>query len=266
MSLNSKSVTSTTKKVNAYYDSVKKGGKKWWQAFEVTGKKKLSLKLAQDDEKEEGLVGLREFLSDKKTQMYRILLRTQSEDGSGSTRQKYFYIRYTATGAPVMVRTRLTPLSGEIDGCFSTKHASLNIDETDVEDDLTMAKLVDKILRVGGAHKPDHYVFGNSDADRYSTNALDGDKKKEADAKKAAALAKADKPKTKAKAKKEEAKEEPKKDEEPEKEEAELSIDDPAPAEDAAEEAADKAEEVADKADENEEADKEKEEELSIDK
>jgi len=255
-------------KVDKFYNTNKNGGEQWWQAYELVKKgMKIKITFAQEGKGDDaGLSGLAKFLSDKKAGIYRCIMRIQSEDDHGSKRQKYFFIKFQGTGAPVMAKSLCGQVSGKVDKCFTTKHKTMDIDENDM-DELEMKSMGKLLLRVGGAHKPDKYVFGPGEEFRTTLGpeAVGGDEKKtDEPAPKKAEPKKAEPKKAEPK------KEEPKKEEPKEEDNRKLSIDDP-PKE---EEAADKAEEAADEpaeeaaeeaAEKAEDAAADKEEELSID-
>lgn len=85
-------------------------------------------------------------------------LRVDTFDDSGSKRAKFMYGRFVGTNVKFMQKAKLTTNLGAIADMFQVKHLSKDCDENMKDwDPETLGK---EFLKIGGAHKPDKYVFG----------------------------------------------------------------------------------------------------------
>jgi len=106
----------------------------------------------------DGLKELSEFLKAGTDKLYFALLRVEAKDQSNSVRAKFVYIRFVGTKVNVMLKAKLTPNLANIASHFPVKH--LTIDLTEELTNFDVEALSREFLRVGGAHKPDSYVYG----------------------------------------------------------------------------------------------------------
>jgi len=106
----------------------------------------------------QGLNELSAFLKNAGDKIYFVLFRVEAKDESNSVRAKFVYIRFVGTQVNVMSKAKLTPNLANISNHFPVKH--LTIDLTEDLSNFDIESLSREFLRVGGAHKPDKYVFG----------------------------------------------------------------------------------------------------------
>ena len=133
----------------------KKSGVKFnWFMFNLT--KKLKLKFNQAGRG--GLAECKAFLQTQSKTLLFGLLRVESTDRGGSKRAKFIFVRFVGSAVPFMQKAKLTPQLGKIEDQFPVKHMSLDLDENTIS--FEIEPLAKEFLRIGGAHKPDAYVFG----------------------------------------------------------------------------------------------------------
>jgi len=105
-----------------------------------------------------GLNELKEKMAECAGDIIFFQLRVDTYDDSGSKRAKFIYGRFVGTKVKFMQKAKLTTNLGAIADMFQVKHLSKDCDENMKDwDPETLGK---EFLKIGGAHKPDKYVFG----------------------------------------------------------------------------------------------------------
>merc|ERR1712039_211749 len=136
---------------------------KWWIYFTVAiNRKGATMTLEGEDESNgSGQPGLRQILIDASDKCIVALLRVGSTDRGGSKRSKFIYIQYCGNDVGVMKKAKFPMAISKLSPAFSAKAVSYQCDTEDVKDGAIDPKTILKdLLKAGGAHKPDHYMFG----------------------------------------------------------------------------------------------------------
>jgi len=157
--------------IDTFYNSGKKPEDEddlgWWACYELTFPKSMRAKgftlvPTKTDENKTGATGLGEFLSGScDSKIIIALLKIRTEDDHGSKRVKYGYFRWIGPSVGVMVKSRISPATGDIDGNFGLKHLTMDISAQDLDTNVFAPdNLANNLLRVGGGHKPDLFKVG----------------------------------------------------------------------------------------------------------
>lgn len=105
-----------------------------------------------------GLNELKAQMAKESDNIIFFLLRCDTADDQGSSRAKFVYGRYKGSKVKFMQKAKLTPNLGAFADQFQVKHLSKDADEE--MKGWTAEELGKEFLRIGGAHKPQRYIFG----------------------------------------------------------------------------------------------------------